>query len=133
LRFSFARIDGLYEAAVPRPRFADTTATWIQLLRENRALKGDYHFSRGYNNAAVRAQAVLAGQGIGLVSYTVVYQDILSGALKKIACRSAPFDQGYRFLFNRRKAGMPKIERFRQWLVEEMQQMQRVIDGEGSA
>lgn len=111
------------------PRFpliyADTTETWIQLLRENRVLRGDYQFSRSYSNAAVRAQAALAGQGIALVSYTVAYQDILNGTLKMIECRSAPFEYGYRFLVNRRKVALPKIGLFRHWLTAEMEQMRR--------
>lgn len=111
--------------------YGTTTETWIQLLRENRILKGDYHFARGFSNAAVRAQAALAGQGIALVSYTVAYQDILNGTLKRIACRSAPYDEGYYFLCNRRKRGMPKIEHFREWLIGEMEQMRRALDGGG--
>lgn len=75
------------------PRFpliyANNTDTWIALQRENGIRKGDYDFSRGDSNAAVRAQAALAGQGISIVSYTVAYQDILNGSLKMIACRCA--------------------------------------------
>lgn len=107
--------------------YAETTETWMQLLRENRVLKGDYNFSRGYSNAAVRAQAALAGQGISIVSYTVAYQDILNGALKMIACRSAPCPYGYRFLVNRRKAGLPKIALFQRWLTDELNGMQRAL------
>ncbi|WP_332878169.1 LysR substrate-binding domain-containing protein [Massilia sp. S19_KUP03_FR1] len=109
--------------------YGDTTETWIQLLHENRVLDGDYHFARSYSNAAVRAQAALAGQGISIVSYTAAYQDLLNGTLKMIACRSAPCIYGYRLLVNRRKLGMPKIERFRLWIAAEMQQMRRALDG----
>ena len=113
------------------PRFpliyGDTTETWIQLLRENRVLKGDYHFARGYSNAAVRAQAALAGQGISIVSYTAAYQDVLNGDLRMIDCRSGPCEYGYRFLVNRRKAGMAKVVRFRAWLTEEMDAMRRSL------
>jgi DNA-binding transcriptional LysR family regulator len=83
------------------------------------------------SNAAVRAQAALAGPGIALVSYTVAYQDILGGTLKRIACRGAPYDEGYYFLCYRRKRGMPKIEQFRDRLMEEMRQMRRVLEGGG--
>lgn len=105
-----------------------TTQAWVNLLRENRILKGDYHFSRGYSNVAVRTQAAVAGQGIGLVSYSVACQDIQSGALNILDCRSAPYNKGYRFLVNRRKLGMPKIERFRVWLTAEMNQMRSELD-----
>ena len=109
--------------------YGDTTETWIALMRENRVLKGDYHFSRGYSNAAVRAQAALTGQGVSIVSFTAAHQDILNGTLKRVACRSAPCEYGYRLLVNRSKRDMPKIERFSGWLKEEMQQMRRALDG----
>jgi LysR family glycine cleavage system transcriptional activator len=114
------------------PRFPllyeTSTAHWIELLRENQALKGKYDFSRGFSNFAVLAQAAVAGHGIGLVTYAVAYDDIQNGALKMIACRSAPYDRGYRFLVNRNKAGMGKIERFRLWLQQEMDEMGRSLD-----
>ena len=112
--------------------YADTTETWMQLLRENRVLKGDYRFLRGYSNAAVRAQAALAGQGISIVSYTVAYQDILNGSLKMIACRSAPCEYGYRFLSHRSKQAMPKVARFRLWLTGELDQMRRSLHDSGA-
>jgi LysR family glycine cleavage system transcriptional activator len=107
--------------------YGDTTATWIELLHENHVLDGDYHFARSYSNAAVRAQAALAGQGISIVSYTAAYQDVLTGDLKMIDCRSGPCEYGYRFLVNRRKAGMAKVVRFRAWLTEEMDAMRRSL------
>jgi LysR family glycine cleavage system transcriptional activator len=113
--------------------YGQTTETWLQLLRENRVLNRDYDFSRGYSNAAVRAQAALAGQGISIVSYTVAYQDILNGTLKMIACRSAPCEYGYRFLINRRKTGLPKIAHFQRWLTDELSTMQRSLQASGAA
>jgi LysR family glycine cleavage system transcriptional activator len=116
------------------PRFPllyeNTTEPWIQLLRENHALKGKYDFSRSYSNFAVMVQSAVAGQGVGLVTYAVAYEDIQNGALKMIACRSAPYDRGYRFLVNRNKEGMPKIERFRAWLQDEMDTMRRSLGEE---
>jgi LysR family glycine cleavage system transcriptional activator len=105
----------------------ETTENWIQLLRENNALKGRYDFSRSYTNFAVQVQAAVAGQGVGLVSYAVAYEDIQNGALRVLACRLAPYNRGYRFLVNRNKAGLNKITRFRAWLTEEMAQMQRAF------
>jgi len=101
---------------------------WIQLLRENHAMKGKYDFSRSYTNFAVLAQAALAGQGVGLVSYAIAYEDICSGALKMLACRSAPYGRGYRLLVSRNKEGMSKITRFRAWLREEIGEMRRSLD-----
>ena len=63
-----------------------------------------------------------------LAAYGIAYQDILKGALRQINCKSAPFGSGYRFLVNPRKASMPKVQRFRAWLVAEMQDMQKSLE-----
>ncbi len=115
------------------PRFPllyeKSTESWLQLLNENKALKkGRYDFSRGFSHWGVLAQAAVAGQGIALVAYGIAFQDILKGSLKQINCRSAPFDSGYRFLVNRRKENMPKVQRFRSWLVGEMEDMRRAAE-----
>lgn len=114
------------------PRFPllyeNSTESWLQLLNENKALKGKYDFSRGYSHWGVLAQAAVAGQGIALVAYGIAFQDILKGSLRQISCRSAPFGSGYRFMVNRSKENMPKVQRFRAWLVAEMNEMQRALD-----
>lgn len=102
---------------------------WLQLLNENRALKGAYDFSRTYSHWGVLAQAAAAGQGIALVPYGIAFQDILAGTLRTIACRSAPYASGYRFLANPHKETMPKVQRFRAWMADEMAQMRRTLDG----
>ncbi len=116
------------------PRFPllyeKTPESWLQLLNENKALKGKYDFSRGYSHWGVLAQAAVAGQGIALVAYGIAAQDILKGSLKKINCRSAPFGSGYRFLVNPRKENMRKVQQFRAWLVAEMEDMQRALESD---
>jgi len=107
--------------------YGSTTETWMRLLAENRVLDVPYHFARGYGNVALRTQATVAGQGVGLVSFSVAYQDIQSGALKLIDCRSAPYSKGYRFLVNDRKKDMRKVTGFRLWLSEEMGRMQDAL------
>ncbi|MCC2959260.1 LysR family transcriptional regulator [Massilia sp. IC2-278] len=104
--------------------------SWLQLLNENRALKGKYDFSRGYSHWGVLVQAAVAGQGVALVPYGIACQDIASGALRQIPCRSAPFDMGYRFLANPHKESMRKVQRFRDWMVSEMEAMRRELDEE---
>ena len=108
--------------------YEKSTESWLQLLNENRALKGKYDFSRGYSHWGVLAQAAVAGQGIALVTYGIACQDILKGSLRQISCRSAPFASGYRFLVNPRKESMPKVQRFRAWLVAEMDDMRRQLE-----
>jgi LysR family glycine cleavage system transcriptional activator len=117
-------------ADLPRYRLLveRTPENWLLLLNQNKALKGKYDFSRGYSHWGVLAQAAVAGQGVALVPYGIAFQDISSGALRKIACRSAPFHSGYRFLVNPYKENMTKVRRFRAWVVAEMDGMQRVLE-----
>jgi LysR family glycine cleavage system transcriptional activator len=103
---------------------------WLQLLNENKALKGKYDFSRGYSHWGVLVQAAVAGQGVALVPYGIACQDIASGALRQIACRSAPFGSGYRFLANRHKENMTIVQRFRDWMVAEMEEMRRSLEAD---
>ena len=101
---------------------------WTRLLRANGVVKGNFDFSRSYSNFAVLVQAALAGQGIGLVSHFLAYDDIQRGALKMIACRPVRYRRSYRMLVGRGKEGMSKIARFRSWLDEEIAEMQRALD-----
>jgi LysR family glycine cleavage system transcriptional activator len=101
---------------------------WLQLLNENRALKGKYDFSRVYTHWGVLVQAAVAGHGVALVPYGIAFEDIRSGALRQIPCRSARFQSGYRFLVNPRKEHMLKVQRFRDWMVEEMREMEATLD-----
>ena len=104
-----------------------TPESWLQLLNENRALKGDYDFSRTYSHWGVLAQAAVAGQGIGLVPYGIAFEDIRAGTLLQLACRSAPFGYGYRLLVNPHKEAMTKVQHFRSWIVAEMEAMKATI------
>jgi LysR family glycine cleavage system transcriptional activator len=101
-----------------------TTDRWIALLRLNDSLGPQYHFSRGYTNFAVMVQSALAGQGVALVSHAIACEDIRSGALKMITCKSAPYERGYRIVVAPDKRGMAKVARFCDWLRAEVAQMQ---------
>ncbi|MFL6674185.1 MAG: LysR substrate-binding domain-containing protein [Massilia sp.] len=106
---------------------------WLLLLNENKALKGKYDFTRGYSHWGVLVQAAVAGQGVALVPYGIACQDIGSGALRQIACRSAPFGSGYRFLVNPHKENMAKVRRFREWIEAEMGEMRQAFEATASA
>jgi LysR family glycine cleavage system transcriptional activator len=101
---------------------------WLQLLNVNKALKGKYDFSRVYTHWGVLVQAAVAGQGVALVPYGIAYEDIKSGALRQIPCRSARFESGYKFLVNPHKEHMLKVQRFRDWMVAEMREMESTLD-----
>jgi LysR family glycine cleavage system transcriptional activator len=105
---------------------------WLQLLKENKALKGKYDFSRGYSHWGVLAQAAVAGQGVALVPYGIAFEDIRSGALRQVRCKTVHFHSGYRFLVNPHKVGMTKVQRFRAWMTEEMDEMRQVFEAGGA-
>jgi LysR family glycine cleavage system transcriptional activator len=107
-----------------------TPEAWLQLLRQNRLLTGDYDFSRTYSHWGVLAQAAVAGQGIGLVPYGIAFEDIRAGTLRQIACQSAPFGMGYRLLVNPYKEAMSKVQHFREWILAEMEAMRATLDGD---
>jgi LysR family glycine cleavage system transcriptional activator len=102
-----------------------TTDTWIALLRQNNALKGNYNFSRSYTNFAVMVQSAVAGQGVALVSHAIASEDLRSGALRMVKCESASYGRGYRIIINRSKQDMSKITHFCDWLREEVAEMQQ--------
>jgi len=119
---------GLSDLAQHHLLVVQSPEAWLQLLNENRALKGRYDFSRMYTHWGVLVQAAVAGQGVALVPYGIAFGDIQSGALHQIPCRSARFESGYRFLANPHKEGMLKVQRFRDWMVAEMRAMEATLD-----
>lgn len=100
---------------------------WQRYVTANGLPSGGYHVSRGYSHWGVLAQAAVAGQGVALVAFSIVYEDLRKGALRMIEGRCIPYKSGYRFLVNINKERMPKIERFRAWLVDEMAEMERAL------
>jgi LysR family glycine cleavage system transcriptional activator len=102
-----------------------TTDTWIALLRHNHALKGRYNFTRSYTNFAVMVQSAVAGQGVALVSQAIASEDLRSGALRMVDCAYPPYERGYRIMVRAGMAGMNKIVHFRDWLHDEVAQMQQ--------
>ncbi|WP_038491668.1 LysR substrate-binding domain-containing protein [Janthinobacterium agaricidamnosum] len=113
--------------------YEQSTEAWLRFLNVNRVAAAGHDFSRRFSHSGVLAQSAVAGQGVALSGYAVVYEDILQGRLKLIAANSLPHGGGYRFLVNPGKRGMPKIERFRAWMVDEMAQMRVALEGGASA
>lgn len=100
---------------------------WDRYVAANGLPRGGYRVSRGYSHWGVLAQAAVAGQGVALAAFSIVYEDLRRGDLRMIAGRCLPYQSGYRFLVNINKERMPKVERFRAWLAEEMAEMERAL------
>ncbi len=54
--------------------------------------------------------------------------DLTPELLRQIPCKSARFESGYRFLVNPHKEHMLKVQRFRDWMVAEMREMESTLD-----
>ncbi|MYN10530.1 LysR substrate-binding domain-containing protein [Pseudoduganella aquatica] len=100
---------------------------WDRYVEANGLPRGGYKVSRGYSHWGVLAQAAVAGQGVALAAFSIVYEDLRRGDLHMIAACPISYTSGYRFLVNINKERMPKIERFRAWLADEMAEMQRAL------
>jgi LysR family glycine cleavage system transcriptional activator len=100
---------------------------WDRYVEANGLPRGGYKVSRGYSHWGVLAQAAVAGQGVALAAFSIVYEDLRRGDLHMIAACPIPYTSGYRFLVNINKERMPKIEHFRAWLGDEMAEMQRAL------
>lgn len=100
---------------------------WERYMAANGLPRSGYKVSRGYSSWGVLAQSAVAGQGVALAAYSIVYEDLRKGDLRMIAGQAIPYQSAYRFLVNINKERMPKIERFRAWLVAEMDEMERTL------
>lgn len=107
--------------------YDETTDYWVKLLCANGMPEGQFDFSRGFTNLAVAAQAAIAGQGIALVSYSLVCDDIDRGTLRLMRGTSVDYPYGYYFVTTPRKGALPKVASFRGWVEDEVVQMDRAL------
>ncbi len=103
--------------------YDETTDYWVKLLCANGMPEGQFDFSRGFTNLAVAAQAAITGQGIALVSYSLVCDDIERGTLRLMRGTSVDYPYGYYFVTTPRKGALPKVASFRGWVEAEVAQM----------
>lgn len=101
---------------------------WHRYMAANGLPAGCYDISKGYSHWGVLTQAAVAGQGVALGAWSIVYEDVRKGALRLIHGKPIPYKSGYRLLTNVNKQGMAKIEAFKCWLVEEVAQMARALE-----
>lgn len=107
--------------------YDETTDYWVKLLCANGMPEGRFDFSRGFTNLAVAAQAAITGQGIALVSYSLVCDDIERGTLRLMRGTSVDYPYGYYFVTTPRKGALRKVASFRGWVEEEVAQMDRAL------
>ncbi|SFV04628.1 LysR substrate-binding domain-containing protein [Pseudoduganella namucuonensis] len=100
---------------------------WHRYMEANGLPKACHHISKGYSHWGVLAQAAVAGQGVALVAYSIVYEDLRKGALRMMKGRPISYKSAYRLLNNINKDRMPKIVHFRAWLTAEVAEMERAL------
>ena len=108
--------------------YEGTSSHWLRFLDANKVAGRAHDFARGFSHSGVLAQATVAGQGVALVAYAVVHDDLQRGALWRVAARSLSTPSGYRFLVDPVRADAGKGLRLRAWLAEEMAAMQASLD-----
>lgn len=100
--------------------YDEAPSYWVELLRLDGVPEGPFDFSRGFTNMAVAAQAAIVGQGIALLPHWLAADDIERGALRVMRRASVAFPHGYYFVVARRKAALPKVVQFREWIEAEV-------------
>ncbi|MBB3120133.1 LysR substrate-binding domain-containing protein [Pseudoduganella violacea] len=96
---------------------------WMRFMQANGVRNPRLQFARSFSHSGLLAQAAAAGQGVAVVAFAMVHEDVRNGVLRLLRARSAPYASGYRFLTARGKEAAPRIRRLREWLEEEMAAM----------
>ncbi|MDP3739264.1 MAG: transcriptional regulator GcvA [Hyphomonadaceae bacterium] len=71
------------------------------------------------NEMSLAIDAAVSGQGVALVRSALAYRDIAEGRLVRPMSQSQPASFAYWIVCPRSNAGMPKIARFREWLLQQ--------------
>lgn len=75
-----------------------------------------------YEDASHLMQAAVEGQGIALARTSLVGNDLANGVLVRVFPITVPSVRRYFLVYPPRLAGSPKLERFREWLYDEIAQ-----------
>lgn len=100
-----------------------TPELWLRLLDTNQASGRRRDFSRSYSSTALLIQAAIAGAGVALVPYALVYEDIVHGRLRMCACMPLASAYGYRLLCGADQRARAQVQSFTAWLHAELTEM----------
>ena len=72
-----------------------------------------------FNQAELIIQAAIDGQGVALVGSVIAESDIAAGRLVQPFSARLPVKLNYHLVTSPQKASIPKVQAFREWLIEE--------------
>lgn len=97
----------------------DDRSRWRQWLTAFDVNTEDLH-GPSINQTGLAIDAALGGQGVALARSGLVGMDLLSGRLVRPIAHELPAPFAYWIVCPKEKAEMPKIRRFREWLLAEV-------------
>ena len=100
-----------------------TPELWLRLLDANQASGRRRDFSRSYSSTALLIQAAIAGAGVALVPYALVYDDILHDRLRMCACMPLASAYAYRLMYGPDQQARARVQGFTAWLHAEFKEM----------
>lgn len=80
----------------------------------------DWRRGSSFTDSAFGVMAAIAGEGVALGRRSLCLEDLASGRLVRPFGPAVALKQTYRLLTTREKARWPKLQRFRQWLLDEV-------------
>jgi len=80
----------------------------------------DWRRGSSFTDSAFGVLAAIAGEGVALARRSLCLEDLVAGRLVQPFGPSVALKQTYRLLTSREKAQWPKVQRFRQWLLDEV-------------
>lgn len=78
-----------------------------------------------FNQAELIIQAAIDGQGVALVGSVIAESDIAAGRLVQPFSARLPVKLNYHLVTTPQKASIPKVQAFREWLIEESEYLRR--------
>jgi len=73
----------------------------------------------GFDDSATIVRLAAAGAGLALARWSLISEEVLSGALAIASGRITPFHHRYYFVCSPKARGLKKVEAFRIWLLEQ--------------
>lgn len=93
---------------------------WEQWARLMNLTEGDWKRGPFYSDSSFVVLAAIAGQGVALARQALAIDDLAAGRLVRPFSKSVPVTIKYWVVTTTGKANWPKVQRFRDWLVEEV-------------
>jgi LysR family glycine cleavage system transcriptional activator len=96
-------------------RSADAWRSWLRSYGVSAPVKG----AQGLvvNEMSLAIDAAVSGQGIALARSALAHRDLTEGRLVRPMLESRPANFAYWIVFPPTSASLPKVTRFREWLV----------------